>query len=99
MFIIWLWWVSQGRLVPDKAVNKVELLDNLEGMIVDVSSDAQKVKNIIKQDINNLEQAEDRKKDLILKLKTTIEENYSTSVSTSVVTSTIDQVKNEEKTE
>ncbi len=99
VFIIWLWWVSQGKLVPDRTVDKIELFDDLGEAVVNISSDAQKVKDILKQDIENLERAEDKKRDLILKLKTKIEENYSTSVSTSMVTSTIDQVKNEEETE
>lgn len=95
VFIIWLWWVGQGGLVSDRTTDKIELFDDLGKAAISISNDAQKVKNIIKQDIKNLEQTEDKKRDLILKLKTKIEGSYSTTSATS----TIDQVKNEKKTE
>ncbi len=99
VFIIWLWWVSNGGLNPNRTTEKIELFDDLGKAVISISNDTQKMKNVIQQDIKNLERSEDKKRDLILKLKTKIEENYSTSVSTSMVTSTIDQVKNEEETE
>ncbi len=93
ILIVWIWWISQGGLSPRKTNKEIKLFDDLAKAVVDISSNAQEVKDIIKQDISGLRQAQNKKEELILQLKSKIEKNYSTNTATS----TIDQIENEKE--